>query len=323
MLSLIRNKPLSLKLELPSKLLWLYPDAKGSSTDDEGTVLRGLVKISSPTTRAAKALVITFEGITYLNGAPGGWDREKVCTIRRELVLPFGDGILRAGNHGFEFSFVIPSTTAVSNTAVTLAQSRHYVLAPTVETRASVFLVALPDEPGSIPDPYQKTHDHISADLGPVRVNFFSPHLTQSSLLHLRVLIAGPPTPVQIQSIRVFLKPTYEVEYSDRTRPQLPPLMHDLQYIDLDRPHRPNFINRRFESVEAGTTWCLDGIYRVPDCQMVWPSTFDSSDARMKVKHTLGVEMLYKPERSGAKIKSLRMEFPVTVFSVSSPPGPL
>ncbi|KAL8280058.1 hypothetical protein RQP46_007639 [Phenoliferia psychrophenolica] len=95
MLSLFQSKQLSLKLELSSKMLWLHPDATSGDADD--AVLHGLVKISTPETRGVKALTITFEGITYLNGAPGG--REKVCTIRQERVLPFDEGVLRTGDH--------------------------------------------------------------------------------------------------------------------------------------------------------------------------------------------------------------------------------
>lgn len=150
----------------------------------------------------------------------------------------------------------------------------------------------------------------------PLRIDLASPHLTQGALLHSRILIADPPSPSTIKSIRLYIAPTYRAKYLEEARPPLQPA----EQVNLGRVERgrgePLLSNKVEigENIDLGASWRRDATFRMPTGDELWPSTLPGSDTRMNVQHNLVIELVFTPK--GRKATKLTLDTPVTIFSV-------
>ncbi|KAK4056513.1 hypothetical protein OIO90_002360 [Microbotryomycetes sp. JL221] len=186
-------------------------------------ILHGSAILTLSSARQVSEIKVVLEGLSDAYGGSGS-SYESTQTLYKELVLDLKDELFEAGTHAFEFSFIVPSNTAVYQRCV-FGRVRHSIKAtakfpgrfsPSVSSSpANVYLVANPSPPGELPDPVDISIQHYSEDLGPVGIGIASPYLTVASLLSTRVTLLGPPQPVTIVGIESFIQQQYEISFND------------------------------------------------------------------------------------------------------------
>lgn len=98
-----------------------------TSFPSEDAELRGSVLLTLPSRRSVKRIEVVLEGICDACGS-SGHPYETVTTLRKHLNLELEGEILDGGDHVFNFSFIIPSSTAVNQRSA-YGRVRHYVKA--------------------------------------------------------------------------------------------------------------------------------------------------------------------------------------------------
>ncbi|GAA5895076.1 hypothetical protein JCM6882_008278 [Rhodosporidiobolus microsporus] len=221
MLSALFSSP-SIKITLEEDLVFVHPIASDYPTADP--VLRGTALVSLPSRRAIKNFKVVLEGACDAYGG-AGWQYESSVTLHKELEQNFGGQFFEAGDHAFNFSFIIPSSTAVSQRSVH-GRIRHYVKAhvefdggmrSTVVSSAptAFWIAANSSAPGELPLPTDLSFQHYSSDLGPVGIGISSPHLTAAALCSVRLSLLGPPQNISIVSVKGIVTQTFEIEYKN------------------------------------------------------------------------------------------------------------
>ncbi|GAA5821859.1 hypothetical protein JCM11251_004750 [Rhodosporidiobolus azoricus] len=221
MLSSLFSSP-TITITVEEDLIFVHPVASNYPTADP--VLRGTALVSLPSRRAIKNFKVVLEGACDAYGGVG-WPYESSVTLHKELQQNFGGQYFEAGDHHFNFSFIIPSSTAVSQRSVH-GRIRHWVKAhvefdggmrSAIHSSAptALWIASNPAPPGELPSPTDLSFQHYSPDLGPVGIGIASPHLTAAALCSLRVSLLGPPQPITIISVKGIIQQTFTVEYKD------------------------------------------------------------------------------------------------------------
>ncbi|GAA6014720.1 hypothetical protein JCM10207_006917 [Rhodosporidiobolus poonsookiae] len=221
MLSSIFSSP-SVKVALEEDQLFVHPLPGDFPTSDP--ILRGTALVTLPSRRAIKKFKVIFEGLVDAYGGDG-YQYETSTALKKELETDFKGEVFEAGNHAFNFSFIVPSSTAVSQRSA-YGRTRYYVkayvefdgglLSTSVSSSpTAVWISANPSPPGELPYPTDLAVQHFSEDLGPVGIHVSSPHLTVAALANVRVSLLGPPQPVKIISVNGVITQTFEVTYKN------------------------------------------------------------------------------------------------------------
>ncbi|BGP14949.1 hypothetical protein JCM10213_007249 [Rhodosporidiobolus nylandii] len=238
MLASLFSSP-TIKIALEEDQVFLHPISANYPTTDP--VLRGTALVTLPSRRAIRRFKVTLEGLCDAYGGDN-YPYESTVSLHKELNQDFHGEVFEAGNHAFNFSFIIPSSTAVSQRSM-YGRIRYYVkaqfdfdgglLTNSVSSPPVAFWVAAnPSPPGELPTPTDLTFQHWSPDLGPVGISLTSPHLTQSALCNVRVALLGPPTAVDIVSVNATITQTFEVHYQDGEIARPKPRTFTLQKVD-------------------------------------------------------------------------------------------
>ncbi|ORY91745.1 hypothetical protein BCR35DRAFT_286729 [Leucosporidium creatinivorum] len=217
----------SLSLTLSEDMVFVHPsqfepDLLLPSTGRDPLIF-GTALLSLPSAKAVNKIRVVFEGLCDASGG-SGQPYESSTTLHKELEIDLKGEIIEAGDHAFNFSFIVPSNTAPYQRC-NYGRTRHSVKAtasfagaftPSVSSPPiAVYVVASPQAAGEVPLPADISIQHFSEDLGPVGIGFASPHLTVASLVNVRVTMLGAPSPVQILSIDSFVTQQYEIQYTN------------------------------------------------------------------------------------------------------------
>ncbi|GAA6014743.1 hypothetical protein JCM10207_006924 [Rhodosporidiobolus poonsookiae] len=221
MLSSLFSSP-SIKVALEEDDIFVHPLPGDFPSSDP--ILRGTALVTLPSRRAIKKFKVIFEGLADVCGGEG-YQYETSTVMKKQLETDFKGEVFESGNHAFNFSFIVPSSTAISQRSM-YGRTRHYVKAyvefdggllstsisspPTI-----VFIFANPSPPGELPDPTDLVLQHFSEDLGPVGVHISSPYLTVAALANVRVSLLSPPEPVTIVSVDSFITQSFEITYKN------------------------------------------------------------------------------------------------------------
>ncbi|GJN89857.1 hypothetical protein Rhopal_002846-T1 [Rhodotorula paludigena] len=218
MLSSFFSSP-TVKVSLSEDQLFVHPVATGFPAQDP--VLRGTVLISLPTKKSIRKIKVVFEGLCDACGGDG-WQYETTTVLRKELEQDLEGEAFDAGNHHFNFAFIVPSSTPASQRSI-YGRTRYYVKAfvdfdnklsgSMTSTPVAVWIATNPSPPGEIPYPTDLSVQHFSEDLGPVGIGISSPHLTVSALCNVRLSLLGPPQPITLISVTGTITQTFEVHY--------------------------------------------------------------------------------------------------------------
>lgn len=313
-------------------MIFVNPTTDNTFPSDDPEV-RGTVLLTLPSKRPIKAIRVVLEGICDANGG-GGYPYETTTTLQKRLNLELGGEMLEAGDHVFNFSFIVPSSTAVFQRS-TYGRVRHYVkakvdfssaLSSTISSSPiMLWISATESSTHDIPEPLEINVEHFSEDLGPIAIGISSPHLTVSSLVAFRVAFVAPSQRATIQSISAFITQNFSIHYEDGSVAQPPPKRYQLTTIDEttaprslalplndDKPREPDPIP--LKPLQPGAEWRFSRLARIPNDDHCRPTTLSGTQARIRVSHKISVEIKYIPA-GGVNEKLITISKPVTVAS--------
>ncbi|KAM0746455.1 hypothetical protein T439DRAFT_139116 [Meredithblackwellia eburnea MCA 4105] len=128
-------------------------------------------------------------------------------------------------HHSFNFSFLIPTSTPVSQRCA-YGRVRHFLKA-TLESNSKLnttssistpqvplWIVASPFKSGQIPEPVNLGVEVWLEELGPLALSITTPHLVPSGLISLSLFFPSPPPTVIITNIQAYISQSYEISYS-------------------------------------------------------------------------------------------------------------
>ncbi|KAM0788678.1 hypothetical protein ACM66B_002775 [Microbotryomycetes sp. NB124-2] len=204
-------------------------------------IIHGTATLRLSSARPVGQIKVVFEGLGDAYGG-NGTVYESTKSLYKELMLDLKNEVFEAGAHAFNFSFIVPSQTAVYQRC-TYGRVRHFIKAtakfpgrfsPTVSSEpVPVYIVANPSPAGELPEPLNIEIQHYSEDLGPVGIGIASPYLTVAALLCSRVTLLGSPTPVDIISIDTYIKQQYHISFNDSSKNVSPePKRFKLRKVD-------------------------------------------------------------------------------------------
>ncbi|GAA5857954.1 hypothetical protein JCM8547_006637 [Rhodosporidiobolus lusitaniae] len=229
----------SVKVALEEDQIFLHPLASDFPTVDP--IVRGTALLTLSSRRAVKTVKVVLEGLVDAWGGEG-WPYETSTSLRKELVQDLHGEVLPAGNHGFNFAFIIPSSVAVSQRS-SYGRTRYYVkafvdfdgglLSGSVTSPPTILWLATnPSPPGELPSPTNVSFQHFSDDLGPIGITLASPYLTAGALCNIRLTLLGPPRPVTILSVEGIVHQSFEVTYQNGKVARPTPREHVLVKVD-------------------------------------------------------------------------------------------
>ncbi|BGP14907.1 hypothetical protein JCM10213v2_002862 [Rhodosporidiobolus nylandii] len=312
------------------------PFASQEPTSDD-PLLKGTVTLVCHAPRRAQRIRVELLGIAAKHGGDSSFSFEQQETLRKSVEIELKGERLDPGTHTWDFSFIIPSSTAVSERSVygTVRHSVRAVLHGGGSFRdvssmiKPVWLIANTAPAGELP-----------SDLGPISLHISSPHLTVASLIFLGVSFEQPPPGLKIMSMQAFVRQEFEIHYSNKEVPvQHPPIQRKLLfYADsttpvptstedlLDRPnlsrgappplpYEPRMLlPQPLARLEGGKEWTYARVTRIPDDDSVRPTTLDGTDTPIRAKHALVCQVKYRFKGS-KKDQVLEMASNVTIAS--------
>ncbi|GAA5955082.1 hypothetical protein JCM3765_003188 [Sporobolomyces pararoseus] len=219
-------------------------------------LLRGQLTLTLTHARRAKKIKVQFIGRSAAHGGDGSTSYEARNTLEKSLEIDLKGEKLEKGTHTWDFSFIVPSTTAVSERSV--YGSIRYSVRATLYGAANVrdlssavqpvWLIANPSPEGELPSGLEIDVRHNGmlrsleqsedVHLGPISLHISSPHLTVASLLFLSVTFEKPPEGLKIMSVSAFILQSFDVTFVDKTVPPVKPLPQKklLFWVDSTSP---------------------------------------------------------------------------------------
>ncbi|GAA5839444.1 hypothetical protein JCM11251_002728 [Rhodosporidiobolus azoricus] len=311
-------------------------------------ILRGQVTLVCNAPRKARKVEVRLVGICTRHGGDGSHSYEQGNTLEKVLEIDLGSERLEAGTHTWDFSFIIPSSTAVTERS-TYGVVRHTVRATLVgignirdlqSTIKQVFFIANPAPPGELPSGLEIDVRHAASELGPIALHISSPHLTVASLLFMGITFEQPPDGLKIMSVQSFVRQEFEIHYSNKEVPvQRPPVQRKLLfYVDSTTPiassaedllDRSNLsrgappplayepralMPHPLARLEGGKEWMYARVTRIPDDDSVRPTTLEGTDSPIRVSHSIVLQVKYRFKGS-KKDQVLEMASNVTIAS--------
>ncbi|GAA5861339.1 hypothetical protein JCM8547_006097 [Rhodosporidiobolus lusitaniae] len=300
-------------------------------------VLRGVVTISLPSPRAIKEIRVVLQGKCELYETEG-WKYEPQVTLRKELLDEVGGEALPEGKHSFDFSFIIPCSTAVSNRSK-YGHVRHHIMAEAVLDRGflkrtliskpiPLWIVANPSPQGELPVPTEVLLQYSDECLGPLAISFSSRHLTVSSLCRVQVYLPELPRPVSILAIETFITQGFSLQFKDGKTLEPPPAKRCLIEVNPSSSSMSSASSSTstttseplFPALHAsGESYTFNRIYRVPGDDLIRPTTLQGTETPLRIAHTCSVRLRYLLEEQDEE-QTITITKPVQIAScVCSP----
>ncbi|GAA5956901.1 hypothetical protein JCM21900_006284 [Sporobolomyces salmonicolor] len=219
-------------------------------------ILRGQISLVCHSPRKARRISVELVGRATRHGGDGSHSYESSTTLEKSLEIDLGGEQLERGTHTWDFSFIIPSTTAVGERS-NFGTVRHLVRATLCgfgsfrdlsSMPQALYLIANPAQAGELPSGLEIDVRHPGSlssssmpgefDLGPIALHVSSPHLTVASLLFLSVTFERPPEGLKVMSVSAFVAQEFEIYYSNPEVPTSRPSKQNklLFYVDSTSP---------------------------------------------------------------------------------------
>ncbi|GEM08554.1 immunoglobulin E-set domain protein [Rhodotorula toruloides] len=216
-------------------------------------ILRGQVTLVTQSSRRARRIRVELVGRCTRHGGDGSHNYEASATLEKSLEIDLQGEKLDAGTHTWDFSFIIPSSTAVGERS-NYGTVRHSIRATLhgvgnfrdlTSVPKSIFVIANPAPPGDLPSGLEIDVRHPANELGPIALHVSSPHLTVASLLFMSVTFEDPPEGLKIMSVQAFVRQEFEIHYSASEIPvSHPPVQRKLLFYADSRLHRRPLLDR-------------------------------------------------------------------------------
>ncbi|GAA5985398.1 hypothetical protein JCM11641_000143 [Rhodosporidiobolus odoratus] len=351
-LNLRRNRKDELKIHLLEDCVFVSPPTSPPSPShiqepsSHDPILRGQVVLVCNAPRRATRIKVDLTGIAAKHGGDASFNFEQQETLRKHLEIDLKGERLDSGTHTWDFSFIIPSSTAVSERSVygTVRHSVRAVLQGAGSTRdlsstiRPIWLVGNPAPPGELPSGLEVDVRHPGSELGPISLHLSSPHLTVASLLFMGVTFEEPPEGLKIMSVQAFVRQDFEIYYSGNPVQRPPTQRKLLFYADSSTPlpsstedllGRPNLsrgappplayepralLPQPLARLNNNQEWTYARVTRIPDDDSVRPSTLEGTDTPIRVKHALVAQLKYRFKGS-KKDQILEIATNVTIAS--------
>lgn len=333
---------------LDQDTIFVHPHAPDQPSDDP--LLRGSVTLNLQGTRAISKIRVQLRGVITMHGG-GDYRYETNSSLLKTLEIEIGAQRLEKGEHRFNFAFIVPSNTAVSERSK-FGTVRHTVravcegLGAFGTTIASLYvplwIIANPSPQGELPEGLEVVVQDFGAEVGPLAFTVSSAHLTVASLLFLNISFLAPPA-LTIMSVTGYIAQQFTVTYDDPSIGTAAPTSQKklLFYVDQTTREKetteegPNLIERGnvgkgaslpaayesrrlnpkpFAELLGEKEWSYSRIVRIPDDDHVRPTTLEHTETRIRVKHRLIAEVKYRMAGS-KKDMVLSMSTDVTIAS--------
>ncbi|KAM0748149.1 hypothetical protein T439DRAFT_382626 [Meredithblackwellia eburnea MCA 4105] len=258
-----------------------------------------------------------------------------------------GHGLfLEKGQHTFSFSIIIPSSSATSErcpygrirqSVWAEAKGIGGILGGEVKSKEVPFyLVTNPGGAGasSPPPPLHLRVDGEHDELGSFSIALQSQHIMVGGLILLRLLLSSNPRPLKILSIKLRIRQTFSLRQPLQTSNSAPspaPVTDYREIGTISHLHPPNFGNVRNNSrppppppedddsnglfiplakLEPGEAFNVHHLMRLPNDNLLRPSTQPGTDTAIGVEHKLLLEVFYKSfgESGGEGIEGAQTE---------------
>ncbi|GAA5832491.1 hypothetical protein JCM5353_003257 [Sporobolomyces roseus] len=199
-------------------------------------ILRGQVTLVNHAPRKVKKIRVQLVGRSAAHGGDGSTSYEATNTLEKTLEIDLKGERLEKGTHTWDFSFIIPSTTAVSERSV-YGSIRHSVRATLFGAGSTrdlssmvqpLWLIGNPSPEGELPSGLEidvrnngrlQALDNYDSDinLGPISLHVSSPHLTVASLLFLSITFERPPEGLKIMSVSAHILQSFDISFTDKS----------------------------------------------------------------------------------------------------------
>ncbi|GAA5893256.1 uncharacterized protein JCM6883_007611 [Sporobolomyces salmoneus] len=221
-------------------------------------LLRGQLTLTLSHARRAKKIRVQLIGRSAAHGGDGSTSYEARNTLEKSLEIDLKGEKLEKGVYTWDFSFIVPSTTAVSERSVygSIRYSVRATLIGAANVRdltspvQPVWLIANPSPEGELPSGIEVDVRHTGTlrsletdptediNLGPIFLHISSPHLTVASLLFLSVTFENPPEGLKIMSVSAFILQSFDITFEDTKIPPVKPAAQKklLFWVDSTSP---------------------------------------------------------------------------------------
>ncbi|GAA5863703.1 hypothetical protein JCM8547_003697 [Rhodosporidiobolus lusitaniae] len=328
-----------LEVEVAQDVLYVRPTLDEIPGEDE--LLKGAVTLFLPKPRKLKQLVARMIGrydITWPAESGRSPPYENgVLNERSVSLIKEGEEVeLEKGAHTFEFNFFVPANIACWERSIhgrvryslisSAVLSSSSPLTPSSEIASpskTFFIVPNPGQ-ADIPSPPPPLHLHAEGhfdDLGPWAVELQSPFITVGGLLLMRLVMPSPPEDLYLHSIKVTILQTFHLtsprrSTSDATTLQTKPATHVIFIVD--GPNLPNNAEMTDDGrgaqkrnlsrsapplrvVRTGEGATLTHLARLPNDNVLRPTTRVGTETPIRVEQRLEMEVLYREMAEGEK----------------------
>lgn len=236
---------------------------------------------------------------------------------------------LEKGEHTFAFSILVPSSTPTYERCPH-GRVRHIVTArakglgpmhsDVVSEEKPITLIANPGGPGASrpPPPLDYRLEGLVNDLGPYTMTLRSNHLMVGGLLWFRFKLVSPPTDIVIHSIKVRINQHFKlISHGDPNKTAQPPVdKRTIILLDSNNPANEGKTSLcsaqadKSEQHKSGARtpvagplcvvaenqeFSLSHLGRIPNDNVVRPTTQEGTDSGIRVSHEIAVEVMYRP----------------------------
>ncbi|KAK4702557.1 hypothetical protein P7C70_g3666, partial [Phenoliferia sp. Uapishka_3] len=312
----------TLHLSLTEELLYLHPAPEGTPTEDPW--VSGNVTLWLPKARNLRHLTVRLLGkmeIAWPDNRP-----YESAIVLDKLVTLFEedkDVLLSKGEHTFAFSIIVPSSTATYERCA-FGRVRHSVTAKAkglgamggdvISNEKTLFLIVNPGGAGasSPPPPLHHKIEGIVDEVGPYTIALQSQNIMIGGLLLLRFNIVSPPTDLEIYSLKVKINQHFHLRSSSDPAHKLSPPVDPRTVLIIDSAHPANFgkvdgpadaaarsISRAptlgpLTVVPRGEGFKVHHLARLPNDNLLRPTTQPGTETGIAVSHTIAVEVTYR-----------------------------
>ncbi|SCZ98579.1 BZ3500_MvSof-1268-A1-R1_Chr3-1g05476 [Microbotryum saponariae] len=322
----------TLEVHLAEDLLFLHPAAPDEISDDpvvQGTVTLYLSKKRNLTHLAVK--LIGRQDISWGDSSP--YESSITLDKEVQLLAKGQELVLEKGYHKFEFEFLVPSSTPPSERSV-FGRVRYTIVAKSkglgqlngdisshekllfLATNASTNPTLSPGGagPSRPPPPLDHRHEGLVDDLGLYTMACQSTYSMVSGLVLLRFELVAPPSHVVLYAIKVKINQYFHlISPSDPNKRSSPPVdVKTVMHLDGTRP--PNFgkvdeavlasyaaarndptkASSPLKVLQPGEGYKIHHLARFPNDTVLRPSTPTWSNASIRVRHVVALELTYR-----------------------------
>lgn len=177
----------------------------------------------------------------------------------------------------------------------------------------------------------------------PINIQLASPHVTISSLLHVSICFLSSPKPVTILVISGQISQRFAVHYNDKKVALPPPRRHVMAKVDatarptplrptisrpanvpgvhglISSPPPPDPVRedpRPLHALQKEEEYSYSTLLRIPTDDLVRPSTLPGTETRIRVTHSIVLEIRYRKEGE-VEDRLLLISRPLVIASVS------